>query len=436
MKIIFINRFFFPDHSATSQMLSGIAFALARERDVSVITSRLRYDNPDALLPRRETIDGVDVVRVATSGFGRAWLLGRAFDYLTFYVSAAWSLMRYARRGDVVIVKTDPPMLSVVLWPVAALKGARLVNWLQDVFPEVATALGVGRGGVAGMSFAMLARLRNMSLRHAAVNVVLGDRMAELVAQLGVDATRIRIVTNWADGRLIKPVDRESNALRKAWGLEDDFVVGYSGNLGRAHDYETVLAAMLHIERLPAGQPVAGLIEAAGDTDVVDAPLQRISAGPRPIRWLFVGGGAQVEKLKQEALRRGLTSVMFKPYQPSEKLAESLSVPDVHLITLKPELEGLIVPSKLYGIAAAGRASIFIGDAEGEVAQVLRRSQSGSVVAEGDGEALAAKILDLAHNPERAAEQGARARALFDAEFDLTHVVQAWESVIEMAARG
>ena len=107
MKIIFINRFFFPDHSATSQMLSGIAFALARERDVSVITSRLRYDNPDALLPRRETIDGVDVVRVATSGFGRAWLLGRAFDYLTFYVSAAWSLMRYARRGDVVIVKTD-----------------------------------------------------------------------------------------------------------------------------------------------------------------------------------------------------------------------------------------------------------------------------------------------------------------------------------------
>ncbi|MBL8564823.1 MAG: glycosyltransferase family 4 protein [Hyphomicrobiaceae bacterium] len=402
-------------------MLSGIAFALAlRGHGVSVITSRLRYDNPKTRLPARETLNSVEVHRVATSGFGRHWLVGRAVDYVTFYLSAAWALFRLVRRGDVVIVKTDPPMLSVVLWPIVAWRGARLVNWLQDIFPEVALALGIGRRRLGRLAFSMLKSARNLSLRCAAMNVVLGDRMADHVAGLGVLRKRIRIVPNWANGALIHQVSRESNSLKRSWGLDGDFVVGYSGNLGRAHDYATFLDAILRIERSPW---------ANSETIGADTSLNR--SVQRRIRWLFIGGGAQFEELKRAAEREGVTSVLVKPYQPEELLAQSLSAPDVHLVTLRPELEGLIVPSKIYGIAAAGRAAIFIGDANGEIARLLARSKFGTTVPQGDGAALATTIQALAQNPAIAAEQGRRARATFESHFDLSQAVAAWERVVQ-----
>src|SRR5437868_2374377 len=111
-------------------MLSDLAFALASKGQiVCVITSRQGYDEPAATLPRREVVEGVSICRVWTSRFGRGNLIGRAFDYVTFYLSAAWRLWRLARLGDVVIAKTDPPMLSVMAVPICWLRGARLINW-------------------------------------------------------------------------------------------------------------------------------------------------------------------------------------------------------------------------------------------------------------------------------------------------------------------
>ena len=131
--VLFLNRFFHPDHSATSQMLSDLAFALAEHgRQIRVITSRQCYDAPEVQLAARETVGGVEIHRVWTSRFGREKLVGRAVDYTTFYFSAARTLWRLARRGDVIIAKTDPPMLSIVAAPIARWRGAKLVNWLQD----------------------------------------------------------------------------------------------------------------------------------------------------------------------------------------------------------------------------------------------------------------------------------------------------------------
>src|SRR5688572_28796716 len=111
MRLIFINRYFHPDHSATSQMLSDLAFALAdRGHEVAVITGRQRYDAPTDTLPPRETASGVAIHRVWTTRFGRANLIGRTIDYATFYLTAGWRLWRLARPGDVVVAKTDPPM--------------------------------------------------------------------------------------------------------------------------------------------------------------------------------------------------------------------------------------------------------------------------------------------------------------------------------------
>src|SRR5512140_1118252 len=163
MRIIFLNRYFYPDHSATSQMLSDLAFFLAGAgHEVCVVTSRQRYDDAGAVLPARERIDGVEVHRVRTTRFGRDNLVGRAADYATFYLAAGWRLWRIARVGDVVVAKTDPPLISVVASVVARWRRAPLVNWVQDVFPEVAEALGVR--ALKGPQAALLRWLRNRAL--------------------------------------------------------------------------------------------------------------------------------------------------------------------------------------------------------------------------------------------------------------------------------
>ena len=424
LRLFFVNRYFHPDHSATSQMLSDLAFALAkRGHRITVVTSRLGYADPLARYPRRETVRGVDIVRVPTTRFGRAGLAGRAIDYVTFYLATAWALLLAARRGDVIVAKTDPPLLGLVTMPVARLRGARQVNWLQDIFPEVAIELGVGKALVWRILFSALRRWRDRVLRKSILNVVIGERMADVVRRTGVPPERVRAIPNWADGKVVRPVPAEANGLRQAWGLDDTFVVGYSGNLGRAHDIATMIDAMALTEAGIAGH--AGALRMA----VGASPVRQPASG-KPIAWLFVGGGAKMGVLRDEVRQRHNVRAHFHAYQPREQLAESLSVPDVHLITLHPGLEGLVVPSKYYGIAAAGRPAIFIGDPEGEIGRILTRTQTGFVVAAGDSEGLARTILSLAADPQLALEYGRRARALLERAYDLPFAVSAWENLI------
>ncbi len=363
-KIIFVNRYFYPDLSATSQMLSDLTFGLNLDGlEIHVVTSRQRYDDVNAVLCPRETIKKVHVHRIWTSRFGRQNLLGRTADYLSFYVSAVFCLYRLTKRNDVIVAKTDPPLISIVAGFVAWAKSARLINWLQDLFPEVAKELGVKV--IRGPLYWLLKYLRNLTLFAAERNIVIGQLMGERLVKEGVAKEKISLIPNWADGDIIHPVERNRNSLRRKWGLDEKFVVGYSGNLGRGHDFSTILDA-------------AKLLQ--GHVDIV---------------FLFIGGGAQLSLVKQKVAEEGLSNVVFQPYQPREQLSESLSVPDVHLISLKPSLEGLIVPSKFYGIIAAGRPSIFIGDTEGEIARILVKNQCGIAIQHGDGEKLAQQLLQL-----------------------------------------
>ncbi len=381
-------------------MLSDLAFALAADGyAVHVVTSRLRYDDPSAALPERETIKGVEVHRVRTTGFGRGNLGGRALDYFSFYVAATARLLRLVRAGDLLVAKTDPPLISVPAGWVAGWRGARLVNWLQDLFPEVARALGMdlAKGAVGGW----LLWLRNRSLQGAAMNVAIGEGMRRRLLDLGVDPARIAVVHNWSDDARIRPLAAVANPLRLEWGLADRFVVGYSGNLGRAHESGTLLAA-------------AELLR--GQTDIV---------------FLFIGGGASLEGLRAEAKRRGHLNLMFRPYQPTERLGESLTLPDVHLVVLRPEMEGLIVPSKFYGIAAAGRPTVFVGSPEGEIAGLLSSGSAGLAVAEGDGAGLAGAILRLRDDPGLRETMGRHARRLCDERFSREKALGRWKRVLE-----
>ena len=237
-RVFFLNRYFFPDHSATSQILSQLAFHLAESgRDIHVITSQQIYDNPGARLPAHEVVRGVTIHRVSGTQFGRSALLGRAIDYLAFYVGARRALIAMANRGDIIVPMTDPPLLSIVGMHAARRRGAHLVNWLQDIYPEVAIELGVPliKGPVAGL----LSYLRNASLNAADANVVVGERMAEKLRTFGVASDRVHVIPNWCDDEQIMPVAAGENPLRSKWQLDDKFVVGYSGNLGRAHEFDT-----------------------------------------------------------------------------------------------------------------------------------------------------------------------------------------------------
>jgi glycosyltransferase involved in cell wall biosynthesis len=253
-------------------------------------------------------------------------------------------------------------LISVIAALVAKIKRAHLVNWLQDLFPEVAAELGVKLA--RGLPYKLLKTLRNQTLRQAKMNVAIGELMAERLKSEGIPADKITVIHNWADEEQLHTVAHEENPLREAWGLQGKFVVGYSGNLGRSHDFATILDAAAALK---------------DRNDVV---------------FLLIGGGAQLPSVQKECADKGLINVMFKPYQPREKLSESLSVADVHLISLKPELESLIVPSKFYGILAVGRPVIFIGTEEGELAKIITKNQLGTVV-KGFSKELIHAILEI-----------------------------------------
>ncbi len=225
--------------------------------------------------------------------------------------------------------------------------------------------------------------------------------------------------------------------MRQEWGLAGKFVVGYSGNLGRAHDYATLLDAIALLDaKRGERQGVENACEArlravAGAPSEADETQCRTEEADRPeVVWLFIGGGALFEALRHEVKERGLRSVRFEPYQPRERLSESLSAADVHLVSLKGELEGLIVPSKVYGIAAAGRPTIFIGDRDGEIARLLARHDAGVTITEGDSAELVRVVLDLAANPKRAQEMGANARRACLLDFDKDMAVSRWRALL------
>jgi colanic acid biosynthesis glycosyl transferase WcaI len=191
-RLLFVNRFFHPDHSATSQILSDLAFHLAEAGwKVGILTSRQVYDDPQQVLASEEDVRGVHVHRLWTTRFGRGRLLPRAADYLTFYLSATLELLRRADADTVIVAKTDPPLMSVPSALVAWLRKASLVNWTQDLFPEIARSLAVP--GIA-LASPLLRRLRNLSLAMAQSNVVLGERMAAHLRQEGIAPEKIAVI--------------------------------------------------------------------------------------------------------------------------------------------------------------------------------------------------------------------------------------------------
>ncbi|MBP1844103.1 glycosyltransferase involved in cell wall biosynthesis [Rhizobium petrolearium] len=399
MKIIFLNRYFFPDQSATSRMTTSIALALVqRGFDVMAVASREIHNQRTTSLPADEVIAGVQVKRLATFRFGRHTVVGRAIDYLCFHVLAFFWLLRNVSAGDMTVVCTDPPFLSVTSAVALRLKGGIMVNWIMDLFPETAVELGFFRRWRLPMQFARKAR--NWSLNSPGITVCSTSRMATYVEQQGLPRDHLTIMHHWSDDEEIYPIPPSRNRLRSQWGLSGTFVVGYSGNFGRAHEFQTIIDAARRLK----------------DRD--------------DIRFLLIGGGHQHAAVMEAAQQFQLDNMIFKPLQPIANLSESLNAADVHLVSLLPELEHCIVPSKFYGILAAGRPTIFIGDQDGEVPRALASNGCGRSVEIGAVDDLTATICDMRNSPELRTEMGQKARQLLLKEYSRERAIDAWCALI------
>ncbi len=399
-RVVWVNRFFYPDESATSIMLTDLVRALSsdgawRHR---LVTSNANYASQGKTAP---PIPGVKVHRITAVGNNNRSLLIRLVNFVFFYAGALFYLSRHTRRGDLVVALTDPPLIGVIVTLVARLKGAHSVHWVQDIFPETASRLGfVGENRFLDRT---MRKLRNWSWCNASANIAIGERMRSFIVDNGIKPESVQVIQNWANDEAILPVASQENSIRRDWDYrEGDCVIGYSGNLGRAHDIDTMIGSM----------------QLLGDR------------GPGRARFLYIGGGAKQEDLRKAAGQLPEGMVSFRPYQPMEKLAESLSAPDIHWIPLQPDLEGLIVPSKLYGALAVGRPVIFVGDEEGEIPRILRQASCGASFAPGESEELAAYISMLAEEPEKRRQLGANGRAYLDRELRRSLRIGQWRGLI------
>lgn len=402
MHVLAVNQFYAPDHSATSQLLTELCEDLVAGGDkVTVVASRGTYLG-GGRLPARECLRGVEVRRPWATSFGKGGIPQRLADYGSFGASALGELVR-VERPDVLLSLTTPPMLAVGAAAVARARGIPLVTWIQDVYPEVAVAF-----GLLGQAHPVTRALRlaaKASHRAASRGVVLSEGMAARVLAQGQDRSRLRVIQNWSDGAAIAPVAPHENPFRRAHGLEDRFVAMYSGNLGAGH------------ELLP-------FVEAA----------RRLESAVPELVFAFVGDG--VRRAEAERAAAGLTNVRFFPYQPRERLSESLSAADLHLASLQAGLEGLLVPSKLYGVLAAGRPLLYLGPANCELSEVVRHEHLGWHVEPGDAEGLVRALAEAAGDPARTRGKGERAREVFLARYDRPHAVRRFREVLVEAANG
>ena len=403
MRVLFINQFYAPDAAATAQMLADLCTGLSgRGLQVAVVCSRTAYSASSARaagahVPTGEPRPHVEVARVPALGFARKSHFTRAASYLSFLVSAAVRSL-FGKRPDVVVTLTTPPFVGLVGVLLKRLRGCRLVLWSMDLYPEVAIAAQALRPG--SLPARLAERVAKMIYRESDTVVALGPFMRRRVLEYGVSPTHVRVIHNWADGQRIRPIPHEQNDFRASNGLGRHFVVMYSGNMGLGHRFDTVLHA-----------------------------AQALKAQSH-IQFVFIGEGPRREDIADRIRDAELSNSRLLPYQPRHDLARSLSAADIHLVSLRDDMQGLIVPSKIYGILAAGRPSILIGGSENEVAAITQEHGCGSVVQEGDVRSLTQAILALANSPGKRQAMGRRAREAFEEHYAFDVALEEWERVI------
>ena len=371
MKILLLNQFFWPELAATSQLLTDLARHLAdRGHQVEIICACSSYAGSDST-----QAPPVKITRVPDLPFGRG-LIARACSYFSFLLGALWFGVR-AERPDFVITLTTPPMLSIIGVIIKKLRGSRFYIWEMDLYPDVAVDLKVL--GANSWITAVCGAIVDYTRRQADGLIALGECMRQRLIDRGIPAGKISIAENWADGQRIYPL---------SGGLRHGLNILYPGNLGLAHDVDTIAAALEILK---------------------DDSRFFIS---------FVGGGVRFKKLEKDCETKGVRQASFLPHRKPDDLRELLATADIGLVTQNPACLGSVVPSKVYAIMAAGLPLLFIGPPSAQPASIIRRFRCGWHIACGDVAGLVRLLQTLAANPELVQQAGSRSRQAFLEHYD------------------
>jgi len=407
MRVLLVNQFYPPDPAPTGQFLQDLASSLVRRgHAVRVLCSRQWYSEERRRQARHDDGD-VDVRRLRAFGFGRGTKVGRVIDYLSFYVMATVHAL-FGPRPHVVVCLTTPPYIGFVGLALRLFRGTRFIQWVMDLYPDAMIAHGMVRDGSA--TCRLLRWLTSRLFRGADLIWALGpfarDRI--LIYLPAGSSEKVRTIPLWADVSL-KPLRPDDNALRDEYGCNGRFAVMYSGNMGLGHEFDTFIEAATRLQ----GEP--GIV------------------------FVFVGGGTRAVEVQRKVKEYALPNVVFRPYAPRERLGESLSTGDVHILSQLCEWQGSIVPSKLAGIFAAGRPAIFVGGDQNEISTWIREAQAGYVVPIGDSRGLVQAIEHLYSNLDFRRRLGSNARAFYERrlapEVNIPKLVELVELVAQTSNR-
>jgi colanic acid biosynthesis glycosyl transferase WcaI len=383
-RIIVISQFFGPDQSSVGQFLADLANGAATAgHDVRVICGANEYAAAEVAAPgatQRENSEAtcecaagsgtIRVVRVRTATFSQT-KARKLLSYATFHAGAVWRALSIS-KPDVVLTLTAPPGLAWIGWLVQRIRGCRHVAWEMDVYPDIAIALNIPVS-------AWMSRMLDFPRRRADAVIALGPCMKTRLLQHSIAEDRIVVAENWADGHAIIPLPfPEQRPLR----------ILYSGNLGLAHEVATIRAVM---ERL---------------------------SNSRNFLFVFAGGGMARRELIDFCRERGIGNVSFPGYARLQDLGASLADCHVGLVTQKSATVGAVVPSKIYGLMAAGRPVLFIGPVAATPAVLIQRFDCGWRFDCGDEAGVSSLLLRLLEHPEEVRKKGQNGREAFMPSYD------------------
>jgi len=379
-RILVLNQYYWPGVEATAQLLAQLCEALARDYDVTVVTGHLHGHQ----LPDEEERNGVRIVRVRSTTYERSQLHHRAANYGGYLGESVRTALR-GERPDLVLCMTDPPVVGDIGLVVARRFDVPLLVISQDVFPEIAERV---KRLEHPLVLGALRKLVGLYLRRADRVVAIGETMKLRLVHKGAREGRIEVIPNWVDTTEIQPHPRR-NAWSATRGLDDELVVMHSGNIGHAQDLDTLVRAATFLRDLDR------------------------------LRIMVIGFGARHGELTRLAQRLEVTrAVHFLDYQPREQLPLSLATGDLHYVGLAQGLSGFVVPSRLYGILAAGRPVLVSADADSEIVRIVEEVGCGIVVPPGRPERVASVIRDVAEGRLSLVGMGDLGRAWVEREAD------------------
>jgi glycosyltransferase involved in cell wall biosynthesis len=396
--ILLLNEYFPPDTSATAKCAAQVAEALSVNHRVTVLAGRPSYDpaerHPRYLL-RREVRGNLAVERVGSTAYPRFQMRRRVSNYLTYLSLAIPRALSIS--SDIVLAMTDPPIEGIAGALVARLSGRPFVYNIRDLYPDMAVGGSIVRPG----SFtARWEAMHRWALRQAARVIVLGEDMRDRIVAKGIDPARV-VVSR--DGIIIpETVPSAENSVAREIRGDFRFVLVHAGNVGFYGAWQTLISAVRMLESEGVGL-------------------------------VFIGEGAM--KIQVEAMAQGCRAIRFLPFFPASEVPLVLSSGDMHVVTVKRGLEGVVVPSKLYPTLAAGRPVLGVASGESDVARIIRRTGCGVATNPDDPASVAEAIRGVLRDPEQLQTMARRAREI-SFSYDKVKQLKIFSDTIEEAVHG